>query len=484
MNNDNRFNHILTPSLQQIVDIFELAGLAVGILQDDELVYGAGFGVRNIDTAVPLTPDTVFYTASISKTVVATAIMTLVEANKVALEEPITNYLPYFKLTDERDKTITIQHLLSHTSGMPDVEDYHWHQPTFADGALEQYVRRLQDQSLLFAPGEAFAYSNMAYEVLGDVIAKTSDQPFETYIAEAVLKPLEMTSSTFVRQKVPSNLAISPHVRLPDLRVSPIYPDNREHAPSSTFHSSLIDLSKFAKMYLNQGFFQRKQFLSQSSIDLLWHPFHFVDDDEEEYIGLSWFIEPYDNDQKRFIYHEGGDIGFLANLALLPEENLAVIVLANSALAPIWEITDIVLATVRGHDFDIPKPPALIALTQTYVEKGLIATLEQANYLKQNQLDQYNFDINYFYFPAFHCLTVLQQPEIAIDILQICKVVHPESDQIHQHLAWAFLKQGDRAQALDFAKEAIDLNPENEDVARLITEIQNDQGSRCSFGFR
>jgi CubicO group peptidase (beta-lactamase class C family) len=105
--------------------------------------------------------------ASITKPFVGTAIMQLVERGIVDLDAPVVQYLRYFQLADDRYNQITVRQMVTHASGMPDVEDYEWDKPQYDDGALERYVRSLTNQKLLFAPGERVQYSNMAYEVLG-----------------------------------------------------------------------------------------------------------------------------------------------------------------------------------------------------------------------------------------------------------------------------------------------------------------------------
>ena len=140
-----------------------IAGLAVGFVEGGRLVYSRGFGVENADGAPrPVTADTIFHMASITKTFVATAIMQLVERDRIRLDVPATAYLPYFRLRDPRYAKITVRQLLNHTSGMPDVADYGWDRPEFDERALERYVRSLTDQTLKFDPGAQFAYSNMA----------------------------------------------------------------------------------------------------------------------------------------------------------------------------------------------------------------------------------------------------------------------------------------------------------------------------------
>ena len=148
--------------------------------------------------------------------------------------------MPYFRLKDPRDRSITVRQMLSHTSGMPDVEDYRWDKPEYDDGSLERYVRSLQDQVLRWDPGTKFAYSNMAFEVLGDLVAKVSGMSFEDYVRDNILRPVGMASSTLlIKEADPARLATG-HTPSKDGPSIPVahYPYNRSHTPSSNLHSA------------------------------------------------------------------------------------------------------------------------------------------------------------------------------------------------------------------------------------------------------
>src|SRR6185369_8918332 len=104
----------------------KIPGLAIGVVKDGKLVYARGFGISRLGATKPVTTRTLFHMASVTKTFVATAIMQLVEQGKIDLDAPLVKYLPYFRMKDERYRIITIRQMLSHTSGIPDVTDYHW----------------------------------------------------------------------------------------------------------------------------------------------------------------------------------------------------------------------------------------------------------------------------------------------------------------------------------------------------------------------
>ena len=133
--------------LEKIIQDKKTPGIAVGIIKEGKLVYAHGFGVMNVENSSrPVTPQTLFHMASITKPFVATSIMQLVEQGKVNLDEPVTKYLPYFQLKDPRYKAITVRQMLTHTSGMPDVTNYGWDKPEYDDESLERYVRSLSDR--------------------------------------------------------------------------------------------------------------------------------------------------------------------------------------------------------------------------------------------------------------------------------------------------------------------------------------------------
>src|SRR5580658_2196579 len=218
---DDRYEERLEPLLEAFIREQQIPGLSIAIVEDNRVVYAKGFGWKSLDKRKgSVTPLTVFHMASIVKPFVATAILQLAEQNKIDLDAPAVHYLPYFRLADERYKIITIRQMVAHTSGMPDVVDYEWNKPQFDDGALERYVRSLGDLQLLFEPGSRFAYSNIAYDVLGDVIAKASGSSFEDYVQQHILNPLGMKNSTLLYRDVDPSLLSDGHVL--DTRGNPI----------------------------------------------------------------------------------------------------------------------------------------------------------------------------------------------------------------------------------------------------------------------
>jgi CubicO group peptidase (beta-lactamase class C family) len=325
--NDRRYSERLDAALQRFVSEDGVPGVAVGIVDEGRVVYANGFGVASLaEPARPVTRDTVFHMASVTKTFVATAVMQLAERGQLSLDATIVTYLPYFRLADARASEITIRQVLTHTSGLPDVEGYAWDRPEYDEGALERYVRSLSAVTLRSAPGSTYAYSNLAFEVLGDVIAKASRRPFEDYVQKEILAPLQMTSSTLLYDGVARQAWAAGHTRsAAGMIVVPHYPYNRAHAPSSTLHSSAADMSRWMLAMLNDGELDGRRILRKASRDEMWKP---TVEAREGRIGLAWLSMAVEGED--LVWHGGADAGFRARLMLIPARRSGVIVLANS----------------------------------------------------------------------------------------------------------------------------------------------------------
>lgn len=345
---ETRLSSVLDAYFQKIMDSTGLPGLAVAVVRGDSILYARGFGVKNLETQAPLQTNSIFHLASVSKPFAATAVVQLMERGKIDLDERLTTYLPYFKLADARYRDITIRQMLNHTSGMPDEDDYEWEKPQFDEGAAERYVRSLADEKLISTPGAEFHYSNIAFDVLADVVAKVSGEPFETFVKKEILLPLEMRESSFYQPETNAALRTSPHVGAPPA-VSAVYPYNRRHAPSSTLNSSVIEMSNWLVANLNQGVFRGKSLLKPESHALLMTPSFVLDNAEVDAVGLSWFLMLYQGN--RIITHNGSDPGYRSHVALLPDKKIGVVLLANANPAPLGQINARVLDILLEEKF-------------------------------------------------------------------------------------------------------------------------------------
>ncbi|MGQ9905213.1 MAG: serine hydrolase domain-containing protein, partial [Anaerolineae bacterium] len=221
----------LNTALEKIVARWGIPRLAVGIVQAGEIVHARAFGVQSLATRAPVTLDSIFCVASVSKVFVATAVMQLAERGLIDLEAPVVRYVPYFRLDDPADAVrcyarITTRQLLSHTAGMPHLDEFEYYDlldhPECDKGAAERYVCSLSNRALVSEPGTRFLCSNIGYDVLGALIARvTTGRPFEAYLREQVLAPAGMPDSTFLLAEVSRDWLAVPHLRAPGMMVAP-----------------------------------------------------------------------------------------------------------------------------------------------------------------------------------------------------------------------------------------------------------------------
>jgi len=429
--NAQQLENTLDAILEQVHRTFGLPGLAVGVVQGDDVVYARGFGVCDIGTQAPVTTRSLFHQASISKLFVATAIVQLVEQGRLRLDDAIVRHLPYFWLGDRRSQSITIQQALTHTSGLPDPEEHGWHRPEFDEGALERRVRSLRSLHMVAEPGQGFAYSSLAFDVLGALIASVSGEPFETCVKRAIFEPLGMHDSTFFQPDVPPALATSPHIRTPGLAVSDVFPYSRACAPSGALQSNVLDMCRWALANLNPSQGSLHRILSPESYRLLWQPYAQTghEDARQTGIGLGWFLGQYRGTPA--VMHDGGDVGYEAELTLLPERSVAVVVMANVFPAATDAITRALLDVVLGFDARAPRPPLLVPLMATWHEAGLDAAIAQAG-----QLDRAAYDASEtFLRNAVFILQEVRRPAAAIELLKLGQHVYPAAAWVSTDLA-------------------------------------------------
>lgn len=290
----------------------------------------AASGVASLSTGAPAGRRTVFHMASVTKPFVATAVLQLAERGRVDLDASPVRYLPYLRIADPRAGAITLRQMLSHTSGLPDIDDYQWGAEPADDGVLERWVRGLSGIRLVDRPGAAFHYSNLAYDLLGDVIAKASGMPFETYMRRHVLVPLGMRHSSLLLAEIDRRRLAAPHMPESGRAAPyPVFPYNRVHAGSSTLYADAADMLRWA------GYWARPdaRLLSRTSRAAMLQPAATIDRPDRARwrpaMGLGWFLLTLEG--RRIAYHMGQDVGFTTGMMVEPGTGRAVVAMSNIA---------------------------------------------------------------------------------------------------------------------------------------------------------
>lgn len=300
-------------------------GAGVAIIKDNQVVFSKGFGTANIETGAAITDDTLFQIGSVTKTLTATMILSLVEDGKLKLDEPIGSYAK--NLSPKLSQT-TLDQLLSQTAGIIDEPD----EFGAADESLmATYIRSWTDDYRLFDGGEVFSYSNSGFALAGFTAQEASGKSYLDLMNERIFVPLAMKSTTFrptVAMTYP--LAVG-HLSKPNEKptvVRPLAQDARLY-PAGTVYSNLKDLSRFALAFLNGGKIDGKQIISRATIEKMSavHAKQLSAADDSSY-GYGLFTNT--NRGVRRFWHDGSMTGYAASILFVPEKRFAIVILGNT----------------------------------------------------------------------------------------------------------------------------------------------------------
>ena len=440
----------------------------------NDIVYAKGFGVQSLDTHAPVTLDSIFCVASIAKCFVASAVVQLAERGKINLDAPLVHYLPYFKLDDERYPQITIRQILSHTSGMPDMDESEYDElvahPEYDDGAAERYVRGLRRLKMPAAPGERFLYSNIAYNVLGDLIAKISGQSFEAYMKEHILLPAGMPNSTFFYPEVTRDRLAVPHLRTPEMIVNPIYPYHRADAPASYLHSTVVDMCHWAITCMNGGVYDGQRILSPDSYEKMWTPVAKRGSPPlYEDHGLGWILGHFDG--VKTVSHGGGGFGWTDFLILLPEKKSAAIILCNEESSARSRNIQAVIHAMLDYEPQVGTVSWMVPINQALQAGGIQAAYARYEELKGSQTQEYFFHEDELV-TLMYQLRSVKKIELAIDVLGLNLHAFPEHMDSYIYLAQLYLQQGVKMQAEETLLKALAISPDCAAAAELLEKVR------------
>ena len=306
-----------------------IPGAALVIVQGYQIVHLKGFGVAD-GSGRPVTPQTPFFTGSTGKSITALAIMQLVEAGKIKLDESVQTYLPWFRVADaEASELITVRQLLTMTSGIPkSIGQTQLANTDLSETAIETNVRALANMELIALPGERYEYSNANYVTLGMIIQVVSGQSYESYVTEHIFKPLEMRKSFTSKIEAQQNgLAVGYQKWFGIPVASPNLPFTRGSLPAGDLSMSVEDFGHYLIAQLNDGNYESRSVLSPSGISELHYP-EVQMPGSDDFYGMGWEVQQYQNVQ--VIGHNGAVPGYTAGMFLVPEKDLAIALVMNT----------------------------------------------------------------------------------------------------------------------------------------------------------
>ncbi len=369
------------PQIDQVFSEFaartRVPGIAWGLVIDGQLVHTGAAGVRDLATKAPVDADTVFRIASMTKSFTAVAILRLRDEGKLGLDDPAERYVPELKAlasptTDS--PRLTIRHLLSHAAGFPEDNPWGDQQLAVTDDEMSAMMRR----GIPFSnpPGIAYEYSNYGFAILGRIVARVSGQAYRDYVAEHVLRPLGMTSTTLEPRDVPPDrLARGYRWEDDTWKEEPPLPDGAFGAMGGML-TSVRDLARYVG-FLADAWPPRDESdtgpirrASAREMQQVWRPSPAtVSRAADGRIGLNtggygFGLRVWQTCNIRHsVAHSGGLPGFGSHMRWLPEHGVGIIAFGNLTYTSWGSVTDEVvalLAKTGGLEPRAPQPSAAL----------------------------------------------------------------------------------------------------------------------------
>ncbi len=322
---------------------------SVLIAQKGKILLEKGYGIKNAQHQLPNDVNSIFQIYSVTKTFTSTVIMKLVEQGKLALTDKLSKFYPGFPKGD----SITIEHLLTHTSGIYDYTRGN----NMPDQTEQSFISFIKTKPLDFSPGTSWAYSNSGYWLLGFIISKVTGMSYEKAVQHYIFHPLKMQHSGFDfkhladKNKTTGYVLFSEEVK----KEAVIYDPPGPYA-AGAIYSTVGDLYNYYKGL------QAYKVISEASLTKAGTPF-------KNNYGYGWIINNYAG--KEIISHSGGAAGYRSNFVRIPKEDVCIILLNNNQNANVELITKKLCDVLFDKPYEVPfevkvNKETLLKYTGTY----------------------------------------------------------------------------------------------------------------------
>jgi CubicO group peptidase (beta-lactamase class C family) len=323
---------------------WQVPGAALAVVRDDKVIHLKGYGVRELGGAKPVTPDTVFAIASLTKAFTATSLALLVDEGKVKWDDPVRKHVPFFRLADPlADRNVTLRDLLCHRTGVA-AHDRLWLR---APWSQEESIRRLAFLRPAQSFRSAYQYNNLMYMTAGFAVASAAKCSWPEFVRKRLLTPLGMKGAVFSRTEVLKTADHATPHRLDKggkLKAVAWYPDDKQIRASGSLKAGVRDLTRWVRFQLGEGTFGGKRLLSAKNLAETHTPQMVVrlegpsrathPEATQLSYGLGWNIADY---RGRLTWsHTGGTEGFRSHIVLVPRAKLGIIFLMNAEVGTSW----------------------------------------------------------------------------------------------------------------------------------------------------
>jgi len=327
----------LVEQLEQQRQAWHVPGMAIAVVKDDEVVLAHGFGVANVETEAPVTPETIFAIGSSTKAFTATLVGMLVDEGEMDWDDAITDYLPYFTMdieSEDEDAEVALRDLLCHRTGFVRMG------LLFASGEIPR--EEVLSAATLAEPwvgfNEKFYYSNVMFMAAGVAAGEAADTDWDTLIAERIFEPLGMESSSISMSQAQTDPRLSlGYLWDEDLQEYEYKPmrniDNI--APAGSINSNVLDMAQWVRLQLGRGEYESQRLISEEQLTETWTSQ--IEITEDIGYGLGWMLQEWEG--QPVVEHGGNVGGFSAQVALLPESDLGFVLLTNASVSTLPPIS-------------------------------------------------------------------------------------------------------------------------------------------------
>lgn len=315
---------------------WNVPGIAIAIVKDDKVVFAKGYGVRALGKPEKVDENTLFAIASNSKAFTTASLAILVDEKKLNWDDKVSKYLPEFQMFDPYvSRELTVRDLVTHRSGLDTFSgDLLWYETTYSMDEILRRVRFLKPTSSF---RNQFGYQNLMFTAAGKIVEKVSGKTWSEFVRTRILMPLGMTRTTTSVKDLKDNFAMPHNESGGNLRV--LHLGNVDGAaPAAALNSSVKEIGNWLRLQLGRGSFEGKTIFTKERSAEMWsaitplgvNPFPAKEAPTKLFsaVGMGWFLNDYRG--RKMVSHGGGLDGMISQTAMLPEENLGVVVLTNS----------------------------------------------------------------------------------------------------------------------------------------------------------
>lgn len=460
--------------IETIVDHYGKEGLFNGsilVAQKGKVMFQKGVGYANMEWNIPNTTTTKFRVGSITKQFTAMLIMQLVNEGKLRLNGKITDYLPHYR--KETGDKVTIHHLLSHSSGIPNyTEQQKFWKENKNHYSVADFVRKYCSGDLEFDPGSKFTYSNSGYFILGAIIETINNKPYHEVLQNRILDVVGMKNTGYdFSEKVISNRA-SGYIKTIDGYKNAEYLDMGLPYAAGSLYSTVEDLHLWDRALYTE------KLLPDSLRKKMFAPHIKVEDAMPGYAGYGWFTAkqkiPLVNKELDMIFHSGGINGFITTINRFPGTETLIVTLDNSS-QPTGEQNLVVhiLEILNGGNPAIPKQGLANLLQNKIINGSVNDAVEFYNGLNSEEIKKYELtgaesQINRW---GYSFLNDKKQVDDAIELFALNTKLFPNSSNVYDSYAEALMQKGDYVNAINNYKKSNALDSTNQHALEMIAQM-------------